>query len=206
MAQAEKIIELRQILSERFPEIPRKTRATLSTGIAEFDAALNGGLWKGAITELIAPACSCGSASALRKILLAAALENRWTALIDGADSFVPPGDLPRVLWVRCRNGGEAMRATDLLLRDGNLPLALLDLRLNPLAELRKIPSTSWYRFQRIVEQSGCAFLVVTRQSLVSSAAVKLVLQNRFTLDALEESEPRLEVNVVRGWQQIVAN
>ncbi|MDP9291677.1 MAG: hypothetical protein M3O82_04865 [Verrucomicrobiota bacterium] len=206
MAQAEKIIELRQILSERFPEIPRTTRATLSTGIAEFDAALNGGLWKGAIAELTAPACSSGSASALRKILIAAAAENRWTALIDGADSFVPPADLPRVLWVRCHNGGEAMRAADLLLRDGNLPLVLLDLRLNSVTELRKIPSTSWYRFQRIVEQSGCAFLVVTRHSLVSSAAVKLVLQSRFSLDALEESEPRLEVHVARGLQQIVAN
>lgn len=206
MAQSEKIIELRQILAERFPALPRQTRTTLSTGIAGFDAALSGGLWKGAITELTAPLGSSGSASALSNIVLTAASENRWTALIDGSDSFAPATDLPRLLWVRCRRADEAMRAADLLLRDGNLPLVLLDLRLNSVSELRQIPSTSWYRFQRIVEQSGCAFLVVTRQSLVSSATAKLVLQSRFALDDLEENQPRLEVNLSRGSSHAAAN
>ena len=79
---------------------------------------------------------------------------NQWVALVDAQDSFDPSklGEavFSRLVWVRCRDAAQALKATDLLLRDGNLPLVLLDLQMNPAAELRKIPATTWHRWQRL--------------------------------------------------------
>ena len=66
------------------------------------------------------------------------------------------------------------MQAADLLLRDGNFPLVILDLVLNPVEELRKIPPSNWYRLQRLVEPAPTAFLVLTPRSMISSAQWKL--------------------------------
>src|SRR6185369_11459066 len=97
--------------------------------------------------------------------------------------------DLSRLLWVRCRSAGEALKAADLLLRDSNLPLVLLDLAANPLAQLRKISATTWYRFQRILEPTSTVCLVLTPRAMVSPARTRVVLHSRFSLDVLE-SEP----------------
>jgi len=43
------------------------------------------------------------------------------------------------------------VKATDLLLHDGNLPLVLLDLQFLPSRALRKIPPSTWHRFGRLV-------------------------------------------------------
>ena len=56
------------------------------------------------------------------------------------------------------RNALDAVKAVDLLLRDGNFPLVVLDLVLNDSAELRKIPQTNWYRLQRLVEAATDRF------------------------------------------------
>jgi hypothetical protein len=58
---------------------------------------------------------------------------------------------------------------------------------LNPAAELRKIPQTSWYRLQRLVEATSSVCLVITRHSLVNSAQLKLVLENWWSLEHLTE-------------------
>jgi hypothetical protein len=91
------------------------------------------------------------------------------------------------LLWVRCRKAFDAVKAADLLLRDGNFPLVIVDLVLNTIEELRKIPQTSWYRLQRLVETAPTACLVINRQSLVSSAQLKIVLENSWTIETLEK-------------------
>jgi hypothetical protein len=73
-------------------------------------------------------------------------------------------------------------------LRDGNFPLVILDLVLNPPEELRKILPTSWYRLQRLVESAPTACLILTQQGMVGSAQLKLVLENVWTLESLEET------------------
>jgi hypothetical protein len=73
-----------------------------------------------------------------------------------------------------------------LLLRDGNFPLVILDLVLNPVLELQKIPASHWYRLQRLVEPVPTAFLVFTPRSMISSAQWKLHLENRWTLPQLD--------------------
>ena len=101
----------------------------------------------------------------------------------------------------RCRQASHAVPAVDLLLRDGNFPLVILDLVLNAGEELRRIPQTNWYRLQRLVEAAPTAFLVLTRRSLISSAQLKLSLDNSWRLADLEEPDltTRLKIQVERG-------
>ena len=154
------------------------------------DQSGGGGLPKSAITELISPKRSAGSASLVHALLRSAQRDQHFVALIDGSDSFDPGSSnnsaLRYLLWVRCRKAFDAVKAADLLLRDGNFPLVIVDLVLNSLEELRKIPQTSWYRLQRLVEAAPTACLIINQQSLVSSAQLKIVLENSWTLENLE--------------------
>ena len=205
------IIDLRNLLAERFPQSLRPAQSCLTTGIDALDQVTDGGLPKNCITELSSPHVSAGSACLLHALLQAACRGRYFLALIDGRDSFDPAplgnSRLRNLLWVRCRNAMEGMKAADLLLRDGNFPLVILDLVLNPPEELRKIPQTSWYRLQRLVEIIPTAFLVLTRQSMVSSAQWKLTLANSWTLQDLEDrnavSRLQIRVHRVHGAQQI---
>ena len=212
VAADSKILNLRNLLAERFPQVPAAPQARLATGIAAFDEATGGGLPKGAITELTSPQVSAGSALLIYALLQTAHEERRFLALIDGRDSFDPQplgnARLRHLLWVRCRKALDAVKAADLLLRDGNFPLVILDLVLNPAEELRKIPQTSWYRLQRLVESVPTAFLVLTRRSMISSAQLKLELMNSWTLDDLQRDDclVRLKFQVQRiqrGREQI---
>ncbi len=105
------------------------------------------------------------------------------------------------LLWVRCTKALDAIKAADLLLRDGNFPLVIVDLVLNPPADLSKIPQTSWYRLQRLVESAPTACLVMTRQGMVSSAQLKIVLENSWTLETFEDESAisRLQIRVQRS-------
>ena len=181
-----KIIDLRNLLAARFPSLPSPPETALRTSIDRLDDLLGTGLPRGAITEITAPHPGSGSALLIHTLLDAACRERTFLALVDGHDSFDPQplGDdrLRHLLWVRCRSGMEALKASDLLLRDGNFPLIILDLVLNRADELRKIPQTHWYRLQRLVEPTSSAFVVLTRHGMISSAQVKLVLENGTTL------------------------
>ena len=170
----------------------------LATGLEKLDSSLNGGLTKGAITELASPFPNTGSASLIAALLQRAARKRDFIALIDGRDSFDPQPiggtALRHLLWVRCDKAKEAMQAADLLLRDGNFPLVILDLVLNPLSELRQIPSSNWYRLQRLVAPT--AFLVLTPRSMISSAQWKLSLENRWTLPQLDWAATDLQAQL----------
>lgn len=190
MAAHAKIIELRALLAERFPDPPTAAPQRLTTGVAAVDAIFGGGLRQGAITELVGPRLSGGSAW-----LMAAALNgcrDRWTALVDGTDSFDPqplgPGRWARLLWVRCRAVADALRATDLLLHDGNMAVVWLDLRMNRATELRAVPTATWYRLQRLVEQSAAAsaLVVAVPAPLVVSAHERLIVRRQTGPEALQ--------------------
>jgi len=204
-----KIVDLRKLLAERFPHTPMAAATCrFITGFSFLDQVIGGGLPKGAITELISAQISAGSASLIHALLQAAHRNRYFLALIDGRDSFDPsasgrPGNgcLSYLLWVRCTKALEAIKAADLLLRDGNFPLVILDLVLNAPEELRKIPQTSWYRLQRLVESAPTACLVLTRLGMVSSAQLKIVLENSWTLESFEEENAisRLRIRVERS-------
>ena len=205
MAANRKLINLRQLLAERFPQTFAPACDRLATGLPTIDKATGGGLPKNAITELSSPHPSAGSALLIHALLQNAHRAGYFLALVDGRDSFDPQSvghaRLRNLLWLRCTKAFEAVQAADLLLRDGNFPLVVLDLVLNAPEELRKIPQTNWYRLQRLVEAAPVAFLVLTRASMISSAQLKLTLENNWTLADLEEENlaPRLNVQVKRA-------
>jgi hypothetical protein len=203
MAASSKLIDLRRLLAERFPQTVAAGADRFRTGLPAIDAAI-GGLPKNAITELSSPNLSAGSALVLHALLRRAHEDGFFVALVDGKDSFDPhtagPVVLPNLLWVRCHQASQAVQAADLLLRDGNFPLVVLDLVLNAGDELRKIPQTHWYRLQRLVEAAPTAFLVLTRRSIISSAQLKVSLENAWRLADLDQPDlaVRLKIQVER--------
>ena len=199
MAASRQIIDLRNLLAERFQQSPTLAGGQIVTGIPAFDNTISGGLRKGAITEIISPNTSAGSALLIHSLLQVAQRDRFFLALIDGRDSFdvqsVDATTLQHLLWVRCEKATEAIKAADFILRDGNFPLVLLDLVLNPVEELRRIPTTSWYRLQRLVELAPTAFVVLSRHNMVASAHTKIVLENRWTLPDLSGDNPGAQLH-----------
>jgi len=199
---APNVIELRHLLTRRFPGL----RTRLSGAVAarsqpaaperpEESAGLD--LPPAALTEIVAERRGSGSALLLAALIRRAMRRNQWVALVDGCDSFdVARFDgeagLAQLLWVRCRCADEALKAADLLLRDRNLPSVLLDLAANPAGQLRKIPATTWYRFQRLVEQTSAACVVLTPSAMVGPARVRIALHARFPLAALDRDSEEL--------------
>jgi hypothetical protein len=201
MAASAKIIDLRKLLAERFPHVALTTATRWYTGLPFLDEGIGGGLPRGAITELISPQTSAGSASLIHALIHCAYRDNYFLALIDGRDSFDPSGvenaRLQHLLWVRCSKASEAIKAADLLLRDGNFPLVIVDLVLNAPEELRKIPQTNWYRLQRLIEVVPTACLVLTRYEMVSSAQLKLLLENSWDIRTFETQDALSRVRIV---------
>ena len=213
MAASSKVLDLRQLLAERFPQTFAPATDRLATGLSALDHPMAGGLPKNAITELSSPHLSAGSALLIYALLQNAHRAGYFLALVDGQDSFDPQPigntQLRNLLWVRCGKAFEAVQAADLLLRDGNFPLVVLDLVLNAPEELRKIPQTNWYRLQRLVEAAPAAFLVLTRNSIISSAQLKLSLDNALSLADLEQEglggRLKIQVHRAQGGRQIMA-
>src|SRR5207249_11572099 len=187
-----------RLLADRCAHAPSTAATDLVSGLFVLHESTNGGLPRGAITELICPRTSAGRASLIHTLVHAAYRDKHFLALIDGRDSFDPCGldnaSLRHLLWVRCSKASEVIKAGDLLLRDGNFPLVILDLVLNAPEELRKIPQTNWYRLQRLVELAPAACLVLTRYAMVASAQLKLVLENSWHLEPLHEQSAIAEL------------
>jgi hypothetical protein len=215
---AANIIRLRALLSEKFSglglqlgESSAATSKVWPTGLPQIDEPLQGGLPKGALSEIVSPGTSSGAATLMHALLRRAAQENQFIALIDGNDSLdvtqIEQGTLARLLWVRARSANEALKACDLILRDNNLSLVLLDLKVVAENELRKILATIWYRFQRVVEEKAIVCVVFTPRGMVPAAQARITLQARFSLDAMERDavdllrELKFEISLARHFQ-----
>jgi len=194
-AAPEKLAALRHLLAERFPVASRPTDRVLPTGIPAVDDATRG-LPLGAITELVCAAPSCGSHLFLQQLLDGTRRNRLRVALIDSSDSFdpgsCPPDLLAHLLWVRCAHTSLALQAADLLARDANLGLVVLDLRRAPEADLRRIPASQWYRLQRAVEPAALALLVETPRPSVPSARLRLLLPAALSASTFAAERPVL--------------
>ncbi|MCB1091787.1 MAG: hypothetical protein KDL87_09665 [Verrucomicrobiae bacterium] len=220
--RTDKVIHLRSLLRERFPEahravqpVPAAAPAPLSPeapaaflpdfplGVDLLDRLDEGrGLARGTMTEIVSRRRGGGAGTLIAGLLQAAATaERRYPlALIDGADSFDPGGlsDAPeaaaalcrQLLWVRCRHRiDRAIQAADLLLRDGNLPVVLLDLQLCRIRDIRQgLPGgpSAWHRLRSLAEKTGTLFLAFTPEPLIPSVAWRLELDQHWPLDALD--------------------
>jgi hypothetical protein len=197
------IIRLRALLKKKFPglrtnpeEFFPDTRTFWPTGLPQIDHLLQGGFAKGALTEVVSERRAAGSALLACSLLRQAAQTGQIVAFVDGADSLevtqLEETVLSRLLWVRCRSAAEALKAADLLLRDGNAPLVLLDIAINPEKQLRAIPATTWYRLQRLIEETSTVSVVFTPRAMVSPAHDRIFLQGRFSLSCLEQDHDEL--------------
>jgi hypothetical protein len=190
---AERMKALRELVAEKYPETEIKPAGVFRVGVAEVDEA-EGGLRRGALTEVVGPVS--GGALLISALLLALHEQATFGALIDAGSTFDPqsadPATLPRLLWVRCADAMQAVKAADLLLRDGNLPLVVLDLQNVRPREARKVPASTWHRFQRLSEPGGTAFVVLSTQPLVEGAQVRIALRQRWTLAAMRQRRTKL--------------
>ncbi len=208
MSPPANVIQLRELLARKIPGVrlglPSAERKTFwPTGLRRIDAVLQGGLAKGALTELVAPALGSGGAMVIQALVQQSFEAKQGLALIDGQDSFDPGpiGNcvLSRLLWVRCATAAQAIQCTDLILRDRNLPVVVLDIALNPPQQLRKIPASTWHRFRRLIEDQFTALLIITPWAMASSIQARLFLESHFSITALETSREELLAEMIVG-------
>ncbi len=153
----------------------RQEVVTVSSGIPEIDL-LTGGLPRGALTEIFGPSCS-GRTSLLLSALSARTAQEESCALIDGGDAFDPHSaeaagvELRKLLWVRCRNVEQTLRATDLLLQGGGFGLIAVDLSDIAPRLVRHVPLDSWFRFRRAVEDTPTVLVLLEQESNAKSCA-----------------------------------
>jgi flagellar biosynthesis/type III secretory pathway ATPase len=151
-----------------------------STGIAEMDE-LTGGLPRGCLTEIFGGAGS-GRTSLLLAALAARTREGEVCALVDGRDAFDPAAalaagvNLRQLLWVRCKNIEQALRATDLLIQGGGFGLLALDLSDVAPRVVRQVQLNVWFRFRRAVEGTATILFLLGQESHAKTCA-SLVLR-----------------------------
>jgi hypothetical protein len=205
MAEAsEKILQLRQLMAERFGHADLPHDESCETGFRALDEV---GIPKGALTEIVSsPATGPGGGLLLYGLLHAFLQKGKRSILIDGRNAFAPKGlpqvELNRLLWMRCREAWEAIKGADLAVRDGNVPLVILLLTLNPVAELRRIPPNTWHRLQMLAEKSAVTLLVFTPQAQIGNARLRLSVGGAFPLETLHhlrnELLPFLHIQIER--------
>jgi recombination protein RecA len=158
----------------------RSVVEAVSTGIAEIDE-LTGGLPRGCLTEIFGEAGS-GRTSLLLAALAARTREGEVCALVDGRDAFDPVAGvaagvrLRQLLWVRCKNIEQALRATDLLIQGGGFGLIALDLSDVAPRVVRQVQLSVWFRFRRAVENTPTILFLLGQESHAKTCA-SLVLR-----------------------------
>ncbi len=174
---------------ERAPAAP-DTR--LSTGLPLLDERLGGGLPRGQISEIAGPRSS-GRTTLMTAALAAATRRVELTALVDPLDTFDPESavacgvELERLLWLRGEGttmgavGGReqdklermldrGLKALNLVLQAGGFDLVVLDLAEVPAPAIRRLPFTTWFRLQRVIEGSRTVCLLLGPAPIARSA------------------------------------
>lgn len=190
----------------------RKIVETVPAGIPAIDN-LTGGLPRGSLTEIYGPPSS-GKTSFLVSTLASRTAAAEVCALVDARDAFDPRSadaagvKLDQLVWVRCRNADQALRATDLLIQGGGFGLIALDFGDTPPRLVRSVPLPVWFRFRRAVEDTPTILLLLDQESNAKSCA-SLVLRLRTeethwsqTSDTTEEmSQPHSPGLLLDGWK-----
>jgi hypothetical protein len=199
-------LEIEHALYRSFPAAltpaQRTIRETASTGIAEVDQLLDGGLPVGAISEVNGPASS-GRTTLVLSFLAQRTAAGQVCAWVDANDTFDPESaaangiNLKQLLWVRCRKADglvrgkqaakpwtqldQALRATDLLLQAGGFAAIVLDMGDTAAEHARRIPLATWFRFRQAADRVRTSLVVVaqagTAQGTNAQSSAALALQ-----------------------------
>ena len=160
----------------------RQTLEVFPTGIAALDQQL-GGIPKGALTQICAPAgTNSGRTTLLLSLLAQVTQKEEFCAVVDATDCFDPESAskmgvcFTRLLWTRCADRGmkgleRSFRATDILIQNGGFGAIVLNLSYVEEKLIRKIPHTSWFCFARKIERTSTAFIVLLPYPAAQSCA-----------------------------------
>jgi hypothetical protein len=166
----------------------------LPTGIAAIDTLLEGGLPRGELSELQGPPSS-GRTGVCLALLAGVTRGGGLAALVDPLDRLDPASAaaagtvLERLLWLRGprvasdepspRALADAVAATATLAGSGLFELVALDLAGAGRAS-RTLPSTTWLRLARVVEETPTALVVVADARVgTSPGGARLALEAR---------------------------
>jgi recombination protein RecA len=94
-----------------------------------------------------------------------------------------------------------ALRTTDLLLQSGGFGMIVLDLGDIPFKSARRIPLTTWFRFQRAVETTPTILFVIAESPLAQTCASLLVKVQSGKLSAFS-SQPSVENSGGHGFSR----
>jgi len=168
---------------------------SVSTGIADLDARLEGGIPRGHLSEVIGPRSS-GRLAILVSALARATARGETVALVDPLDMFDPVSasasgiDFQRMLWVRgeatssarvslsCEYGtlqkalDRAIKALNIILQaqaDG-FGLVVLDLTEVAPQAIQRLPYTTWLRLHRVIEGSNTACVLMGSEPIARSS------------------------------------
>jgi recA bacterial DNA recombination protein len=159
------------------------------TGQSDRIAVSQGGLPRGALTEIVGPNSS-GRTSLMISLMAEMTAREEVCALVDASDAFDPQSAgtagvvLKRVLWVRCTRQNhnvrhaleQALKSTDLLLAGGGFGLVAVDLGDIPPQLARRVPLAHWFRFTRAVEDTPTVLMVLEQVPYAKTCA-SLVLR-----------------------------
>jgi hypothetical protein len=199
MATAAKLrVEIENTLAKQVPAaLTPKIRQALelfSTGIADVDSCLAGGIPRGCITE-VSGAASTGKTALGLSIVSAMTRSGAACAWVDVSDALSPESAaasgvvLNRLLWLRMSAERrlkltdkplsqleQALKTTDLLLQAGGFAAIVLDMSDVLPQHSTRIPLATWYRFRLATEQARTALIFLTQSPCARSCAA-LVLR-----------------------------
>ncbi|HEY2931016.1 MAG TPA: hypothetical protein VGK99_04660 [Acidobacteriota bacterium] len=162
-------IELESLLKEKhlfpnFSSFSSDFQEKLGTSLPALNDLLSGGLPRGQISEITGP-ISSGKSSLLYSVLAQATRQREVVACVD-CNQFDPWSayrsglDLKKLLWVRCSQSYQLLKAADILCNAGNFGVIALDM-IN-LKRAGLYGPDVWFRLQRIVEGTKTVLLVLS--------------------------------------------
>jgi len=186
-------IQVEATLAQRVPAALtlkiKQAPELFSTGMAEVDAMLGGGIPRSSITEVSGTA-STGKTSFALSTLANVTQLGHACAWVDVNDALSPESaaatgvDLRRLLWLRMSAERklkltdkpwswleQALRATDLLLQTGGFAAIVLDMSDVLPQHTMRIPLATWYRFRLAAEHARSALVFLTQSPCASSCA-----------------------------------
>ncbi|HUQ45921.1 MAG TPA: ATPase domain-containing protein [Gemmatimonadaceae bacterium] len=157
---------------------PAPTAPAIPTGIAALDAALNGGLPRGRLTEMVGSTGS-GKTTLARAVVEATVAGHGWVAYVDAqrtldARDWVHLGDAEGVWMIRPHDATRAAWCADILLRSGAFALVVLD-------GAPTLTKPAAVRLTRLARDSDAALVILGDRAGAASqlgSAVRLVVEH----------------------------
>jgi hypothetical protein len=233
IAQSERLAEVRP--ASRLEVRPRPEM--IASGVDAVDA-ITGGIPRGCLTEIWGGASSGKTSVLVAAMAAATRRGETCVLIdasdsFDPGSAEAVGMNFGKLLWVRCGNSRgktavknlnhrgtqgktkqserrleQVLKATDLILQSGGFGMIVLDLAGIAEKFVRRIPLASWFRFQRAVEHTKSALLVVSESGCAQTCATLGLRTKQSTFSTQQLTKPthaelldlmRIETEVTRS-------